>query len=438
MYVCTILNKIYFCITVIFLIFAIYIFTLYIPIHIPFISYKKLGDINSELPTLYYDRCTTIKLNDPSQLALDTLSIENYVNIMHTPGYDLLYLPCGYNLSDRELATLNLAKYADARNIYIAAIYNCDILCSKNQLWHVVATTLGYNTAITILPRTWQTNNTQDIQNFKKHYLAQQCAGGSGGVLCQTYILKKNIQGKRGLLLLHKLSDIMSHISQYVVIQHYMTDIYKINGRKLNLRLYIVITINNSGQEWYLYKYGKCIYTNQKSPDIITDKNIKNQEQHFTSLNLDADQVYIKEGLPESLSDLAKYINMIAANSDNDINKWDKVWYKIQIALSKVMMAYLALGMDGLQMRPNVGNGNCAFQLFGVDIILDNKQIPYILEFNKGPEMQYKSPGDKKLKQTLMMDVFKLGCGRLRLPSSESENNLAKWIKLSSTTMLTQ
>jgi hypothetical protein len=79
------------------------------------------------------------------------------------------------------------------------------------------------------------------------------------------------------------------------------------------------------------------------------------------------------------------------------------------------------------------------FQLFGIDIIIDADTVctglvtqcnatgvtynsrppgvglefnvsgtmePYILEFNKGPEMTYKSPGDTALKPQLITDML--------------------------------
>ena len=46
------------------------------------------------------------------------------------------------------------------------------------------------------------------------------------------------------------------------------------------------------------------------------------------------------------------------------------------------------------------------FQLFGCDIILDNNLKPYILEFNKGPDMKYRSNKDLELKYKLNLDMY--------------------------------
>tara|TARA_B110000971_G_C19813728_1_gene410032 strand:- start:217 stop:588 length:372 start_codon:yes stop_codon:yes gene_type:complete len=58
------------------------------------------------------------------------------------------------------------------------------------------------------------------------------------------------------------------------------------------------------------------------------------------------------------------------------------------------------------------------FQLFGCDIILDQNLNPYILEFNKGPEMTPKNDEDYKLKYKLNMDMY----NKVRLVQTKSNH----------------
>ena len=48
------------------------------------------------------------------------------------------------------------------------------------------------------------------------------------------------------------------------------------------------------------------------------------------------------------------------------------------------------------------------FQIFGIDIIFDNKLNPYLLEFNKGPDMNPKNELDRKIKTKVQEDMFDL------------------------------
>jgi hypothetical protein len=40
--------------------------------------------------------------------------------------------------------------------------------------------------------------------------------------------------------------------------------------------------------------------------------------------------------------------------------------------------------------------------------MLDTSMEPWILEFNKGPDMTYKTPMDKEIKQSVYEDLFQL------------------------------
>ena len=47
-----------------------------------------------------------------------------------------------------------------------------------------------------------------------------------------------------------------------------------------------------------------------------------------------------------------------------------------------------------------------AFELFGFDILIDNKLKPWLIEVNIMPSLSSSSPLDKQIKHALMSDVF--------------------------------
>jgi hypothetical protein len=51
---------------------------------------------------------------------------------------------------------------------------------------------------------------------------------------------------------------------------------------------------------------------------------------------------------------------------------------------------------------------NIFFELYGFDIILDSKLNPWLLEVNISPSLSSSSPLDKKIKTSLMTDIFHL------------------------------
>ena len=51
---------------------------------------------------------------------------------------------------------------------------------------------------------------------------------------------------------------------------------------------------------------------------------------------------------------------------------------------------------------------NLKFQLFGLDYIFTDNFVPYLLEFNKGPDMNYSHEKDKQIKYKVINDTFQL------------------------------
>jgi tubulin polyglutamylase TTLL4 len=53
-------------------------------------------------------------------------------------------------------------------------------------------------------------------------------------------------------------------------------------------------------------------------------------------------------------------------------------------------------------------NKNICFELFGFDILLDANMKPWLLEVNVSPSLSSSGPLDRRIKTTLLSDVFNL------------------------------
>ena len=53
-------------------------------------------------------------------------------------------------------------------------------------------------------------------------------------------------------------------------------------------------------------------------------------------------------------------------------------------------------------------NRNVCFEIYGFDILIDNKLRPHLLEVNISPSLSSSSPLDKKIKTTLICDTMNL------------------------------
>ena len=344
------------------------------------INNNYLNDNLKNKQSLSYYKCDKIKNNGVTSNVLNKLDIQKNKNKYNSD----LYMTCGYNYAEIEL--VDIKPKNNYQRIY--AVKGCDKLVSKRILWKILREELDIKNAEKIMPKTYIIKNNDDIINFKLNYRNNE----------DIYILKSNLQRKRGLYLTSNYEDIMNKINtnNFKVIQEYMKDVYCIKKHKLNIRLYVVIICYEYESYWFLYKEGKCIYTNKPYDKVSSNNkfNLQDKEQHFTSYNLDT-TIYKRKKLPESMNDLKKYLGE---------NKYQKLIIRIKNKLSLIKKAY----KNKLGRTQNLKNNIC-FQLFGIDVVNNEYTLePYILEFNKGPEMTIKSPNDSNLKNKLINDCFQL------------------------------
>lgn len=442
-------------ITIVFLV-AIMIAASKLPQYIENFTSKHVLTPEPQYPQRYYTKCgrSARKHNPATSDALTRLNI-HYTD---DPSKAHLYLPCGYNYMEPELAALDPANTQQV----IFAVKGADQLCSKNQLWHRLYKRWGRNAARQITPETWVIANPHDIAALHGLPVDEVTQG--------VFILKKNIQRKRGLALvqgMQSVDQLISEDKQWRVVQRYIKHPLCIQGHKLNLRLYVCIVCpgNGSSPAWWLHQSGKCIYTAStydSEHSTATPEALQDRQQHFTSFNLDPHKVYGGgsstngggAGLPESLKQIAQH-------PDVGPLRWQQLWLDIVNTLSAIRQAYSTnrsnrntnIDEDGHQQPglcfiDSALKGHRCFQLFGMDVIVDTASSPstdsdyvhnnyepnsmtmdtvsnitsrysadtksqhwqpLVLEFNKGPEMSYKSPNDHIMKPQVMTDCLRLG-----------------------------
>ena len=299
------------------------------------------------------------KFNNP--IIQNTLSRYNY---KHHPDIKTanLYIPNDYNNVELELYNLNKS---DVFFSNIFAISGCDLLSGKDTLWFFLSKYYGRDIAKTLIPETYIAYSPDDINLFKTHFTTSQ----------NHYVLKKNIQRKQGIYFIKDktIENILEKVSRYnyKIIQKYIEPVI-IKTNMDTLRLYILISCNNIDftKQILLYKFGKCVYTGET---LISSS----------------------KPFPDSLADLQILLGKV---------RYDTIFQNI---VRKLFMIFEAIKYE--LCKPNERKGRIQFQLFGVDILLEKESYePYILEFNKQPEMQFKSKYDEILKPKLYEDIFKL------------------------------
>ena len=93
------------------------------------------------------------------------------------------------------------------------------------------------------------------------------------------------------------------------VVQEYVPDLYLLRKRKINLRIYMMVTCQHKQIRVYIHRDGKCIYTNRDFEEGTDDP-----EQHLTSLNVG---VEVYNNRPQSFEQLREWLGKEEKRQDN-------------------------------------------------------------------------------------------------------------------------
>jgi hypothetical protein len=264
----------------------------------------------------------------------------------------------------------------------------------------------GRKYASTLMPESYILGDPNEMMLFRKNF------NPSGSDI---YIMKKNLQRKEGLKLTKDFFEILEgRMDDYRVVQKYVRNLYLINDRKVNLRVYLLIVIKDSMVYFYLSDIGKCIYTNKKYNDNDFDF-----ESNITSYHLDV-SVY-KEN-PRNFDELKKYIDNKNNSNNNRNNNFknnskngDLLFQNIELLIRDVSKCL----SNNVYQSENI-EGSVTFQLFGGDIIFDKDLHPFLLEFNKGPDMTPRDNIDEQMKYKVQKDMFNVAG---IIPNDNSHNS---------------
>ena len=293
--------------------------------------------------------------------------IPNYPKDFFIPNYPT------YN----ELYVSELSKLKPNKLRYLAILPNADSFVSKNNLWNILRDTkFSY-----IVPETYLLDNFNDLARFKLNYQDNKL-----------YILKKNIQNKKGIKLIKDTPEKIIgeyYNNDYKVLQEYIYN--TVLGKVFVIRVYILaIKRKEEKVEVYYNKYNKLLFAKEKinnlainNLSLITDSSCRNNPRNLRGL-LD---------LLES-SDLLELSNNLA-NSEILSSNLNKVLLGIKYIIEK----------QSNNVLPNL----VKYQLFGVDIICNNNLECYLLEINKNPNMlNYHCKEEFQEKNIIKNDIINL------------------------------
>ncbi len=223
-----------------------------------------------------------------------------------------------------------------------------------------------------------------DLNNKTKLWLLKPCASSRG----------------RGIRL---LTDV-DNIPKKIIATHYIYNPHLINGRKYDLRLYLLVT-GYTPLKIYLFDNGLARFCSEEydlNPEKMSDRyiHLTNYSINKTSTNLaQKDSVDEEFGEKWTLFTLRKYFE----KNNLDFNA---VWLKIKDIIVKVILSVTDIAIPLIKSF-KLSSGNL-FELYGVDILLDETLNPWLMEVNLNPSLNCDSQLDLKVKSKLLTDIFNI------------------------------
>lgn len=330
-----------------------------------------------------------------------------------------LILPCGYNNINEEIQTLpnvyNIPKNDIPKSNIpkrVLIIEGADEITAKNYLWKNLFNEYGLKKSCELSPNTYLLTEPQrsiDIIRLEE--------GHKPGKL---YIMKKNIQRQTGLEIVDNIDIIKNNPKGYVLAQDLLEDSYLVNGRKINLRVYIIVVCHKNKKHVYMFNDGFMYYT--KQPFVKGDKSPDN---HITTGYVDRD-VYVKN--PLTHTDFKKYLDMNEGDKYHETNNprtlsqlenniryqgydiSEVVFDRIQKLIYDVFMSFknvICRCNDDYNNPVPICN-DYAVQIFGADVAINENLHPQIIEINKGPDLSPKDERDGVVKHKMFSDMLEI------------------------------
>nr|XP_013801533.1 PREDICTED: probable tubulin polyglutamylase TTLL2 [Apteryx mantelli mantelli] len=194
----------------------------------------------------------------------------------------------------------------------------------------------------------------------------------------------------RGILIFQDIKDFVYDCT--VIVQKYISNPLLISGYKLDLRLYVCVT-SFCPLTIYTYEEGLVRFATEKF-DL---SSLDNVYSHLTNTSINkygASYKKYKEGIGCGCKwTFSKFRSYLRIYGVDDLLLWKKI--------NNIVMLTL------LAVTPLPAASNC-FELFGFDILIDDKFKPWLLEVNYNPALRLDCSIDATVKRKLLHDIVEL------------------------------
>ena len=219
------------------------------------------------------------------------------------------------------------------------------------------------------------------------------------------WIVKRtNLNRGRQMKVLSNLDEIIKEINlifeekkpNYLIIQKYIEDPLLYNGRKFDIRIWVLFTYlgKDSKYEAYVFKEGHL-----KACSDIFNIDSDNLFIHLTNYSVQKhNKNFSKTEIGNEISFKLFQDELNRQNSGKNFKK----------DIFPEIIKIIGISAKAVKNKINIMNRKNCFEIFGYDFILDVNYQPFLLEINTNPGLEESSPLIKMLVPRMINDALKL------------------------------
>lgn len=237
----------------------------------------------------------------------------------------------------------------------------------------------------------------QDLKLLRQQW---QHKNGDGD---EKYIIKPPASARgAGIKVINRWSQLPKRMS--LVVQDYISNPYLINRSKFDLRLYVLVT---SFDPLRIYLYPDGLVRFASVPYSVDVKDLKDRYMHLTNYSINKlsslytanEDANACKGHKWTLSKLWEYMEKKGVNTK-------RLWKNLQELVIKTIIS----GESSIVplCRENMNSHYSCYELFGIDVLLDEHLKTWLLEVNISPSLHSQSPLDEYVKGPMIQSMFNL------------------------------
>lgn len=295
---------------------------------------------------------------------------------------------------ERHELLMSLTRYQRFNHFPICwNIHNKSELYMKYHIFSII-----YPNDFNYMPETYTFPLNSEQKEFIKNYKYD---------VNNLWIIKPGLQsGGTGITMLYPNINYTKILetNENGVISKYISNPYLINGLKFDLRIYVLVT-GFSPLKVYLYQDGLVRFAGEKYS--LSSDNLKNNYIHLTNYAINKNSKdYKMNDTPDKEEGNKWTIKTLKKHIEKEGKNFNELWDKIKDIVTKIFITYQGKA-NNIINKYQITNSNL-FELFGIDILIDDKLKPWLMEVNINPSLNTDSKLDLVIKTDLMTDLFNI------------------------------